>query len=304
MKRILAVLVAGAAAWSGGCSVNPETGESVLTLMSWDEERSLGAEAAPQFTEEFGGRVDDAPLQAYVSEIGRGLAATTTKPDLEWEFTLLKSDVINAFALPGGKVFVTRGLASKMANEAQLAGVIGHEIGHVTARHGNQRISQQILFNAGLAVTAVIVEAGDNDKVKEVAEYGIPALAIGGNLVLLSYGRDEELEADRLGVRYMARLNYNPYGQLQVMELLAREAGGPRQPEFLSTHPHSQSRIAHINDMLAGEFAYTQNNPQYQLFDERFRTRFLSRLGAAPTGDAGLALASPSGWCAHCAAGH
>lgn len=300
---------------AGGCSTNAATGRSVLTLMSRDEEIRLGSEAAPQFTEEFGGRVTSDALQQYVAAIGRRMAAETEShnPTLPWEFTLLDSNVVNAFALPGGKVFITRGLAKELTNEAQMAGVLGHEIGHVTAQHGNQRISSQLLYNAGLVVTAVIVSSSDNRTVRDVGAVGVPALAIGGNLVLLKYGRDEELEADALGMRYMTNVGYNPRGQLEVMQTLARlSGGGSRPPEFLSTHPNPESRVERIQKALQDKYAFTQGNAGYGFFEERYRKDFLAPLGTLPPpkahggarvpGAGEVTLAPAAGWCGVCAA--
>lgn len=302
--------VAASPVFFSGCSVNPATGERAFTLLSWEDERRLGSEAAPQFTQEFGGEVPDTALQRYVDGIGHSMAATVEPgvPELDWEFTLLDSDVVNAFALPGGKVFITRGLASRFENEAQLAGVLGHEIGHVTARHGNQRISKQIGFNVLLAGLAIGVGVSEEDSTfRRAGEIGLPALAIGGNVVLLSYGRNEEIEADYLGMRYMSNAGYDPRGQLQVMEILSEAAAGPRPPEFLSTHPHPETRIDRIRELLAGEFAHTQNNPDYGLFEDRYRTQFLGRLSALPPSAHSPAVRvafsqdDPATWCAHCA---
>lgn len=300
---------------AGGCSTNAATGRSVLTLMSRDEEIRLGSEAAPQFTEEFGGRVASDALQQYVANIGRRMAAETEShnPTLPWEFTLLDSNVVNAFALPGGKVFITRGLARELTNEAQMAGVLGHEIGHVTAQHGNQRISSQLLFNAGLVVTAVVVSSSDNRTVRDVGAVGVPALAIGGNLVLLKYGRDEELEADALGMRYMTNVGYNPRGQLEVMQTLARlSGGGSRPPELLSTHPNPESRVERIHKALQDKYAFTQGNANYGFFADRYRKDFLAPLGTLPAPKAqgvprvhpaaDFALAPAQSWCGVCAA--
>src|SRR5262249_8834355 len=144
MFRVIVVLASLAALT--GCTKNVATGKRIFTLgMSRDQEIALGSQAAPQFTQEFGGKVPSPALQQYVSNIGQKMAKETEaqNPTLPWEFTLLNMTVVNAFALPGGKVFFTRGLAEKLTTEAQMAGVMGHEIGHVTAQHGSQRIASQ-----------------------------------------------------------------------------------------------------------------------------------------------------------------
>jgi predicted Zn-dependent protease len=318
-RTLAAALLASLAPAIGGCSTNPATGERTLALQSWEWERALAAEAGPQFTEEFGGETPDSGAQAYVDEVGAKLSATAVEqafaevPELEWEYTLLDSAVLNAFALPGGKVYISRGLAEKLSNEAQLAGVLGHEVGHVMARHGNQRISKQTLFNAGLALGAIAVGTADDESAfAQYGQYAIPALSVGGNVVLLSYGRDEELEADTLGIQYMVANGYNPAGQRQVMEVLRDAAGGGgAPPEWLSTHPASDTRINRIDDMLKGQYAYTQDNPEYQLYPDRYQQRMLARLRALPPAkqqqmpqaSMQLDLNAPATWCAHCAAG-
>lgn len=313
--RLLCVLL-GVLTLVTGCTTNPATGKRSFTLLSWEEERQMGAEAAPQFTEQFGGEVPNQQLQGYVSGIGLRMTEVVEEgvPDLQWEFTLLNTGVINAFALPGGKVFFTRGLAERLDNEAQMAGVIGHEIGHVTARHGNQRISKQIGFNIAITGAAIAVGVADEDSdVRKYGQYAVPAMAIGGNVVLLRYGRQEELEADRLGMRYMSRVGYDPVAQRQVMEILEAASAGPRPPEFLSTHPYPESRIEQINKLLKTQYAATQDNPDYQLYAGRYQQQFLAVIkklpappqaeqGAAGFEDPTIALGDPVTWCAHCAA--
>lgn len=298
------------------CTTNPATGKQSLTFLSWEQEAQMGAEAAPQFTAEFGGAVESARANAYIERVGRELLKgieSGVPGNLEWEFTLLDSDVINAFALPGGKVFMSRGLAEKLNSEAQLAGVLGHEIGHVTARHGNQRISKQIGFNAIMTGLAVGVGVADEDSsVRKYGQYAVPALAVGGNVVLLKYGRDEESEADMLGVRYMTRAGYNPMGQVQVMEVLkAASGGGSAGPEWLSTHPAPQTRIDRLKKIIREEYAFTQNNEEYGDFRARYEREFLRTLGSldparpGPHENVPSLLASFDGsaggsWCALC----
>jgi predicted Zn-dependent protease len=301
MNRLIASMgLLLAALTLGACSTNPATGARSLTLLSWDQEKSMGAEAAPQFTAEFGGPVPDPALQTYVTEVGQRLVAQIEPgvPALDWEFTLLDSDVINAFALPGGKVFITRGLASRFTNESQLAGVLGHEIDHVTARHGNQRISKQIGFNVLIGAAAVGVGIADSDSdVRKYGQFAVPALAIGGNVILLKYGRDEESQADLLGVRYMARAGYHPAGQREVMEILAAAsggAGGARPPEWLSTHPFPETRIARLNQIIAEQYPDADTNPAYTRGQQRYQSNFLTRLNALPPARHTGAMLTPS----------
>lgn len=313
-RLVLVAAVALAPLAGGGCSKNAATGKTILTFgMSRTQEIALGAQAAPQFTQEYGGSVDSPALQTYVSDIGKKMAATTeaSNPTLPWEFTLLNTDVVNAFALPGGKVFFTRGLAEKLTTEAQMAGVMGHEIGHVTAQHGTQRISQAGLTSAVVAGVAIGVGVSGNKDVQRYGALGVPALAVGGQLMLLKFGRDEELEADRLGVRYMANVGYNPRGQLEVMQVLQNLSKGNSTPAFLSTHPDPEARVTQIAELLNGEYAHTQNNPSFKDYKDRYKTEFLDVITKLPRpappkqSDAGAStfdLANTSAWCLHCAA--
>jgi predicted Zn-dependent protease len=136
----------------GGCSSNPATGQAQLNMISEAEEVKLGSESAPRFIKQMGGEVPDAEIRRYVSRIGRNLAGACERPHLPWEFFVVDSAMLNAFALPGGKVFVSRRLMIKLNNEAELAGVLGHEIGHVTAEHIGQQMTQASLLNIGLQV--------------------------------------------------------------------------------------------------------------------------------------------------------
>jgi len=295
---------------SPGCSRNPATGELQLSPMSVQQEIALGAQAMPELIDEYGGESDDPTLRDYVERIGAEVATYTEEynPDLPWEFTLLDSDVVNAFALPGGKVFITEGLMARMTNEAQLAGVLGHEIGHVTARHAANQISQQMAI-AGLSY-AVLRGAG-------AGESRLMQMIVGqtGQGFLLKFSRDDELQSDELGIRYMVRADYDPLGQLQVMEILddvqAEYGSGP--PEFLSTHPYPETRIEYIRRLIETEYAYTQDNSRFDLHEDRFRRIALPRLGDVrrrgvrpgawrlAAGESGSAGHAAFGWCGVCA---
>jgi predicted Zn-dependent protease len=271
-RLALALLFLGAPL--AGCTTNATTGRSQIAMMSRDEEVQMGQQLGPEFSQQSGGEVPDPQLRAYVTEVGTKLSAGVVDQDksLPWKFTLLNSDVINAFALPGGQVFFSLGLGRLMTNEAQMAGVIGHEIGHVTARHINERMGDQLKAN----ILASIVGVGLGDTAGGLAQQ---AAEIG----LLKYSRGQESEADYLGMKYMAAQGYDPAAQGQVMQILVEASKGSSQPEFLSTHPDPARRVKEVADRLkTEEFAHTQNNPQYQLYPERFKQRFLDRLAALP----------------------
>jgi predicted Zn-dependent protease len=288
------------------CSTNPATGKSQFNALSREQEIAIGEEAMPQLIEEFGGEIPSARVQAYVDEIGARIAANTESdyPGLPWEFTALNGPEINAFALPGGKVFVSRGMLEAMANEAQLAGVLAHEIGHVTARHINERYSQELGIGLGASIVGAVL--GDGGATSQIVG---AASQLGSGLVLLSFNRDQELEADTLGMRYMSLTGYDPYGMLQMMQILASQGGGGGGPEFFSTHPHPETRIESIQRELSQNYGHTQGNTEFRLYPERYQERMLRELPAARGQSGGgrlmerVALGDPAGWCAHCAAG-
>lgn len=286
-KKVLTAIALAAAASLTGCATDPTTGDTFFSIYSWDQETALGLEAAPSFTDEFGGPVPNEQVRAYVTEVGSSMVPHVEEgvpDDLPWEFTILNSDVVNAFALPGGQVFITRGLASQLDNEAQLAGVLGHEIGHVTARHGNQQMSRSVALQGGLAASALVIGAAGEDSVlREYGQYGLPVAQVGGQLVLLSYGRDAEYQADELGMRYMSRAGYKPSGQRGVMQKLAElGGGGQRPPAWLSTHPYPEARIERINELLRGEYAQAEASGANEKFPDRYRQRMLQPLASMP----------------------
>jgi predicted Zn-dependent protease len=256
-----------------GCTTNAATGHRQFNSLSRADEIELGKNAAPELAAQYGGPVSDPSLQAYVRRVGMSMVPNVEGDyaDLPWEFTLLDSDVINAFALPGGKVFITRGLAEKLDDEAEMAGVLGHEIGHVTAEHADKRISSQYLA----AGAAVLVGIATKDDDRDWVRLGAPMLVgVGGQGFLLKFGRDEELEADKLGMRYMTRAGYDPEGQLGVMRVLAKSSPGARQPEWMSTHPYPGTRIKAIEKKLRNKYKDSSG----ERYEGRYRADFLSKL--------------------------
>ncbi len=199
----------------------------------------MGEEGAQQVVQTMG-LVDDERAQNYVAAVGKRLAARSEQPKLPWSFALIDDPTPNAFALPGGKIFVTRGLFVHMANEAQLAGVVGHEIGHVTARHSAEQLSKAQLAQVGLGLGAVLLDGGGQL---------VPLAAAGAEVLFLKFGRDDEYQADQLGVRYSARGGYDVGEMPDVFRMLERvgEAeGAGRIPEWMSTHPDPGNRIERI----------------------------------------------------------
>ena len=262
-----------------GCTTNPATTRPQFLLLSWEDEIALGDEATPEFLGQSGGEVGDRWVVEYVSDLGHRLAAQSENPELDWAFYVLDSSVINAFALPGGKVFISRGLLEQMSNEAQLAGVLGHEIGHVTARHGNERMTQALGVQILVAAAAIGGEASDS----EWGQYLGLGTAGAGELYLLRYSRSNELEADALGVRYMSSLGYNPVGQIQVMEILREAGGGSGGPEWLATHPAPDTRISDLEALIAEDYpGYNADPPVYRFHAADFEENILHRLAQLP----------------------
>jgi predicted Zn-dependent protease len=240
---VFAGLGAGLAAGPLGCARNPVTGKSELSLVSEAQEIQMGQQAAKEVEQSIGFYKDPA-VNAYVAEIGKRMAAESERPDLPWEFHVVDDASVNAFAIPGGFIYVTRGLMSSINSEAELAGVIGHEIAHVTHRHSVQQISKAQLAQLGLGVGSILSS--------DIARFG-QLLGAGLGLLFLKYGRDAENQADESGFRYALGQNYDVRTMPNVFQTLGRisEAGGAgKLPEWLSTHPDPGNRIEHIERMV------------------------------------------------------
>lgn len=228
-----------------GCARNPVTGQRELSLVSEADEINMGRQAAQQ-VEQTIGFVQKAELQNYVQRIGAELAARTERPNLPWTFRVVDDPTPNAFALPGGFIFVTRGMMTLMKSEAELATVLGHEIGHVTARHSVQQMSRQQLAQLGLVLGAIIAP-------NTVGQLGNLA-GQGLQLLFLKYGRDDERQADELGFRYSLADGYDVREMTDVFKALAREQQLAKQsplPQFLSTHPYPEERIKAVQQRIA-----------------------------------------------------
>lgn len=238
-----ALLAAGLAALLAGCgATNPATGRSQYTpFLSPAKEKKLGATEHPKILAEFGGAYDDPALAAYVEAIGRAVAAKSELPADGFTVTLLNTPMVNAFALPGGYVYVTRGLLALANSEAEIAGVLAHEIGHVTARHTAERYNRAV--GGGLLATAVGVITG-NKAVAGLAQLGAQGWLAG-------FSRDQEYEADSLGIRYMSRAGYQPMAQAELLQSLGNHdrlqkrlnPGLEGGPSFLATHPQTPDRV-------------------------------------------------------------
>ena len=228
---------------------NPVTGETQYIDITPEQEIALGLEAAPQMAAEFGGLDENAQDQALVDEVGNRIVQSSPAANTpyEYDFHLLDDDqTINAFALPGGQIFITRALFDKLTREGELAGVLGHEIAHVVARHSAEHIAKAKLTE-GLTGAAVIA-AYDPENPSSASRAQIALLI--GQLITLRYGREDELESDYLGVCFINDAGYDPNELVGVMEILASAQTGNRPPEFFSTHPNPENRVQRIQSAI------------------------------------------------------
>lgn len=257
IRFLIALVVAGVSLFGylGARQFNPVTGENQHVSISPQQEVALGLQAAPELEQEYGGPSGNSGGQALVEKVGNRIVAGTAAKDspYRFQFHLLKNrETINAFALPGGQVFITEALARKLKTEGELAGVLGHEIGHVVARHGAEQLAKQRLLQ-GLGGAGVIATYDPNDPYRSARNQAVAAAIT--QLINLRYGRDDELEADKLGVRLMSESGFDPRSMLKVMQVLEEtSSGSSRKPDFLSTHPNPGRRSERIKEAIKQQF--------------------------------------------------
>lgn len=257
MKNILsATLLLCSGFLLSTCAKNPVTGKRQVVLISESQEIAMGQEADPQIIAQYG-LYEDSLLQRFINEKGKAMAAISHRPNLNYYFRVVDSDILNAFAVPGGYVYFTRGIMAHFNNEAEFAGVLGHEIGHITARHTVVQQSKQVFGQIGL-IAGIIVKP-ELGRFAEQASQGL-------GLLFLKFGRDAERQSDQLGVEYSSKINYNAHEMAHFFNTLKRQsaaAGAEELPDFLSTHPNPDDRNISV-DKLATEWQQKLNmtNPQ------------------------------------------
>jgi predicted Zn-dependent protease len=242
-------LMVGALLFTAACETAPVTGRNQLILMPESQSQAMGVDAYNDIK----GKTpisNDPKYTVPVSEIGRRIAAVSTQPGLDWEFTVFQDDTPNAFALPGGKVGVNTGLFKVAKTDDQLAAVMAHEVGHVMARHGTERVSTGMATQVGVLLGGLVIGQEYAGLLGQAATLG----------VVLPYSRVQESEADEIGLIMMAKAGYDPRAAVALWQNFAAE-GGARQPEFLSTHPAPETRIKDIEAALPRAMPYYENSP-------------------------------------------
>jgi len=308
MTRLRAIRLLPVAALSlvlTACATNPVTGSKDVVTMSESQEVQIGRDMHPKILQQYG-RYEDEQLQQYVNEVGQRIAAAGHRPDLQYTFTVLDSDEVNAFALPGGYIYITRGIMAYLNSEAELAAVLGHEVGHVTARHAVRQQSGAMAAGVGATLIGILTGSGDLAGIANMA----------GTALVRGYGRDMELEADAIGAEYLKRIGFDPEAMVDVVRLLknqemlevqmARQEG--RQPRVyhgvFSSHPDNDQRLQEVVS-AAGKVAPGEQRPDG-------RDAYLQRITGLPVGpsraqgvvrasrfyhaDLGFTVAFPSGW--------
>lgn len=290
------------------CATNPATGGQDIVMMSEQEEIALGRKAHQQVLKQYG-TYDDPKLQQYVQAIGEKLARKSHRNDLFFRFTVLDSKQVNAFALPGGYIYITRGLMAYLNSEAELAAVLGHEIGHVTARHGVRQHSATRLANIGAVLGSIFIP-GMNTAV------GGQLTNVFGTALLRGYGRDHELEADKLGAEYLARTGYTPKAMLDVISVLKnqemfekqRAEREGREPNtyhgLFSTHPDNDTRLQEVvglaDKLQSSATPVVAVEPYYDQIDGMIYgdspKEGITRGSSFYHQDLGFALSFPKGW--------
>jgi predicted Zn-dependent protease len=244
-RLVIALVIAlvGAISYFSTTSENPITGEKQHIKLKPEEEVTLGRNLAPQMAAQFGG-LSSNPARDRVKQVGARIVqrSSASKTPYLYNFYLLADrQTVNAFALPGGQIFITEALYRLLSSEDELAGVLGHEVGHVLARHSAEQLAKQQLTQN--LIGAVVVGSGGGYDTAQIAQ-------MVGSLVNMKFGRADELEADSLGLRLMREAGYDPKAMIAVMQTLEKASGGSRQPEFASTHPNPGNRIQKIREEL------------------------------------------------------
>lgn len=241
--RATALALALALAFASGCAVNPVTGQEDLMFYSAERDVEVGRTHAPEIEKVLGGRLPDENVQSYVNHIGQRLARICHRPDIAYHFTVVDYDKENAFALPGGYIYITKGMLEKLESEAQLASILAHEVGHVVARDTMVALSRQKVMWAALGA-AMLSQSAD----------AVGGTLFTGTFLSLQYSRDDEKDADLVGLAYMIQAGYDPNGMIETMRVL-QELQEVRPIEFFSTHPNPQNRLMYLQERIEQRYS-------------------------------------------------
>ncbi|MFL6247734.1 MAG: M48 family metalloprotease [Thermoanaerobaculia bacterium] len=290
---------------TAACSTNPATGKRMFNIVSESQEIAIGQQSHQEVIKQFGVYTEKPELNRLVDRIGKKLAAESERPNLPWTFTLLDSPIVNAMALPGGYIYVTRGMMERVNSEDELAGVIGHEIAHVTARHSAQQISRSQLAQLGMVLGAVVAGPEVLQQYGQLAELGL-------GLLFQRYSRQHETQADLLGTGYMARAHYNPIGAERMLMALQRldknPAGGIDR--YFQSHPDPAKRVRDVHQKVteltgmasSSNFEAPNRNEYVRLLDGVITGNSTQHLvvknGVIYDRDHGLVINAPRGWIA------
>jgi predicted Zn-dependent protease len=266
MSKIFALLISVTIVLlTAGCAVNPITGDEELMLFDEEQDIAMGRHFAPQVEKQMGGRIHDKELQEYVDRVGQRIGRVSQKPQLEYHFVALNHKSVNAFALPGGYLFITRGMLEKLESEAQLAAVLAHEIVHVVARDTANMMSNELGLNTLLVGTAAVVKPSRSVMTTAV---------ITSKILELKYSREDERQADLAGMKYMVRAGYDPNGVVEVMQML-QEHGRNAPDEFMSSHPSSEHRVDYLKRRIRTRYSKFTG---LKVGREDYQRRMLDRL--------------------------
>jgi len=247
-----------------GCATNPITGKQEFMLIPEEQDIQIGRKYAPEIEKQMGGRIPDPDVQAYVNQVGQNIARVSHKPDIEYHFVALQNKSINALALPGGFIFITKGMLEKLQSEAQLAGILGHEITHVVARDVANTMSKQIGME--LLLSAVTPENAPRG--------ALTVADLTTQIIGLRFSRQDERDADLGGLDYMAAAGYDPYAMVETMQMLS-EQNKTRSVEFLSTHPSPENRSAYLRQRIHAKYF---NFTTAKVGKQQYRAAVLDRL--------------------------
>ncbi len=263
MCKKIALLICGLFLVTG-CAVNPITGQDQFMLIPESQELEIGQAYAPEIEKQMGGRIPNEAVQAYIDSVGQRIARVSHRPDIQYHFAALDHKTINAFALPGGYIFITKGMLVKLNNESELAGVLAHETTHVVARHASEAMSRQIGMQLLLAAAVSSTNSAVAAQAADVAQ----------QIIALRFSRDDERQADRIGMDYMVAAGYDPHGMVETMRMLERE-NEVSPIDFLSSHPSPQNRIAYLAGRIESKYS---NATGLKIGTEEFRHAVRDRL--------------------------